>query len=264
MVASSTLQCRLFVAVGAVTFMVACAGDPPPAPFPPPVTVVVQLPEDAGPASVPIAVEQPDASTSTATPTVASGGGEPDPERIENAPRHRAKVLGGPARTSKLAPGNYACRIDAMYRFRACTVRKDEAGFTWIDMPESLLGLTAVVYDEGGSLVLDGTSASPRPFGCFACQERCSTDPSSCVCQELMPGASRECLLEPLTARLTKSGGVWRGNMRHVAYFNHYEGTGNDRHVTSWDKNPRTYLVEIAPVSALAPKLVDCKKERCL
>jgi hypothetical protein len=168
--------------------------------------------------------------------------------------------------SSKLAPGAYACRIDAGYKLRPCTVRKDEKGFTWVDMPGSLLGLTAVVRDDGASIVLDGTSADPRPSGCFSCQERCSTDPSSCVCQDLMSGATRECLLQPLTARLTKSGAIWRGTMRHIGYFNHYEGSGQDRHVTAWDTRASTFVVEIAPPSALAPTRPtkeNCKTMEC-
>lgn len=231
--------------VGAV--MIACGGGGSvrPAPAPVAVAVVEALPADGGAAPA-VAAEPP--AEPVASPSTAS---DADPSRVEDAPRHRAKVLDGPARPSKLAPGAYACRIDAMYRFRGCTVRKDESGFTWIDMPDSLLGLSAVVYDDGASIVLDGTSASARPFGCFSCQERCTTDPSSCVCQELMPAASRECLLQPLTAKLTKSGAIWRGSMRHVLYFNHYEGNGKDRRVTSWDTSSNAYLVEIAPASML-------------
>ncbi len=251
------------VAALATGGVIACGGGAAavPAPSPAPVAVVVPVAEDSGATSSPVAVEPPTEGPPSAPASVA---GDSDAERIENAPRHRSKVLDGPPRPSKLAPGTYACRIDAMYRFRACTVRKDEKGFTWIDMPESLLGLTAVVYDDGASIVLDGTSATPRPFGCFACQERCTTDPASCVCKELMPAASRECLLQPLTGKLTKSGAIWRGNIRHVAYFNHYEGPGTDRHVTSWDKTARSFLVEIAPASALAPKPADCKKTQCI
>lgn len=256
--------CRALIVSIAAAVVIACGGGGSAASSSSPAAAPVVVPvEDGGATASPIAVEpEPPAAEPPATAPRAVG--ESDPDRIENAPRHRAKVLDGPARPSKLTPGGYACRIDAMYRFRACTVRKDEKGFTWIDMPSSLLGLTAVVYDDGASIVLDGASSYPRPHGCFACLERCVTDPSSCVCQELMPGASRECLLQPLTTKLTRSGAIWRGSIRYEAYFNHYEGTGNDRHVTSWEKRPSTFLVEIAPASALAPKPVDCRKTQCL
>ncbi len=169
----------------------------------------------------------------------------------ETLSRYRPKVLDGAARPSRLAPGRYACRIDAMYRFRPCEVTKDSTGFTRVAMPGSLLGFTGVVYDEGTSLIIDGTSADDRPFGCFGCQLRCTEQPGNCACVELMAGASRECLTQPLRARLTLAGATWRGSMSHANYRNHYEGAGDARHVTRWKVEKTLFLVEIAPESSL-------------
>lgn len=169
-------------------------------------------------------------------------------ERLEEtAKRHRSPVLDEPtARAARVAPGTYACRIDSMYKLRPCTVTKDEHGFTHIAMPGSLLGFEGVLYDDGAAMILDGTSADRRPFGCFSCDENCS-EPGSCVCTELPPEASRECLGLPLTARLTKVGATWRGTFTHVSYSNHYEGSGAERRVTSFDTEKQKFVVEIAP-----------------
>lgn len=138
-----------------------------------------------------------------------------------------------------------------MYRFRPCFVSKDSEGFTWLAMPGSLLRFLGVVYDQGATLVVDGTSDDSRPFGCFSCQERCTENPGECVCVELLPGASRECLAQRLTAGLTRANGTWRGWMNHAGYFNHFEGVGEARHVTRWDVRRQSFLVEMAPESSL-------------
>lgn len=169
-------------------------------------------------------------------------------DRLEtSAPRHRAKVLDGQARPSKITPGSYMCRVDAMYKLRPCTVTRDEKGFSWLTTPGSLLELKGVLYDDGNAVIFEGATGEPRPFGCFSCDERCTDDPTSCVCQELMPDASRECLAQPLKVRLTRKGQGWSGTLAYKTYFNHYEGKGADRHVTGWDPSPNTFVVEIMP-----------------
>lgn len=233
---------------------VACAAAPsaessPPA-APPRLTTTLPVAATADAA----VVSEP--ASATAVP-VATGAPSTEERRralsFPDAPRHRSSVLGGPPKPSKLAPGAYACRTGAEYRLRPCTVTKDDAGFTWIEMPSSLIGFRAVVYDEGASLVLDGASRDERPFGCFGCDERCSLEPGSCMCQEMLPGASRECLAQPITVKLQKSGPVWRGTLKYMTYLNSYEGTGDARHVSGWTRDEVKLVVEIAPANAAAP-----------
>lgn len=248
----TSLRLRAFTSAAALFALGACAA---PAASPPP-----RAPEPIAP----VAVTVPPSEDGGAAPTLAGERPEEPKEpsaveapvaRTESAwrtwPRHRSTVLSGSPRKARLAPGDYACRTGAEYRFRPCTVQQDSEGFTWVDMPGSLLGLRAVIYDEGGALVVDGASADERPFGCFSCQERCSRDPSSCGCVELMEGGIRECLLRPITTKLARRGDVWSGTLQYATYFNHYEGTGADRRVTGWDPHMITLLVEIAPKSAL-------------
>ncbi|AKV00619.1 hypothetical protein AKJ09_07282 [Labilithrix luteola] len=239
-----------------VASLIACGGpaaDVPPSSSPaaPSSTVEVTAPSSSASVAEPVA----DAGVEAARPS-----SKPEPSAVaeteqklaigRTAPRHHAKVLDGAPRPSKLAPGNYMCRIDAMYKLRPCTVTRDERGFTWLETPDSLLGLKGVIYDEGGGLVFDGTTAEERPFGCFSCQEHCTTDPASCACVELLPDASRECLARPIVARLTKKGSSWVGSLPYKTYYNHYEGEGAARHVTSWDTKDHTFLVEVAPAPA--------------
>jgi len=117
-----------------------------------------------------------------------------------------------------------------------------------------LLGLEGVVYDDGQALVIDGTSGDRRPFGCFACQERCAEQPGSCFCMELRPDASRACLAQPYTVRLVKSGAVWRGSIAILTYANRYEGSVEARRVVGHDTTKQTFVVEIAPPSSLPTK----------
>jgi hypothetical protein len=226
---------------------------------------------NAAPSPTTIAVTSPSTGNSAAiiAPEVADAG-QPDEGRVARepaempmaraepplevtAPRHRSKVLDGPARSSKLAPGDYMCRVDAMYKLRPCTVTRDERGFIWLDAPGGLVHLKGVLYDDAAGVVFDGASGDARPFGCFSCQERCAAQPSSCACQELMPDASRECLARPLTVRLSRKGQSYVGTLPYTTYFNHYEGNGDARHVTGWDPHPNAFLVEITPAPRSAP-----------
>lgn len=178
------------------------------------------------------------------------------PESRENidyvAKRHRSPILDGEPRAARLSPGTYACRIDAMYKFRPCEITKDARGFTNIAMPGALVELQGVLYDDGPAIVIDGTSGDRRPFGCVSCDDLCTTTASSCVhCTELMRKGARECLEQPLTTRLTRVGAIWRGQLSIFTYSGHYEGVGSMRLVTSFDKDKQSFLVEIAPASSL-------------
>jgi len=205
-------------------------------------------PVDARPVAVTDGA-QPDASTDL--PIAKS---EPRERVEETAKRHRSPILDGAPRATRLPPGTYGCRSDAGYKYRPCTIAKDPSGFTHITMPGSLINLVGVLYDDGPALVIDGTNGDLRPFGCFICQERCSDEPGSCYCTEIHPDASRECLGQPLTVRLTKVGAIWRGTLSLVHYSNHYEGTGADRRPKGWDKERQSFVVEIAPESLIPKK----------
>lgn len=248
----SPLRARALPSLAAVLAIAACNGSsasPPPRAPQPVASVAVTVPPSEDGGAAPSLGSDP--ATTDEEPRASEAPVARSVEAWRTWPRHRSTVLGGPPKPARLAPGDYACRTGAEYRYRPCTVQKDGAGFTWVDMPGSLLGLRAVVYDEGASLVVDGASADERPFGCFSCQERCTRDPSSCGCVELMDEAIRECLLRPIRTRLAKRGSVWTGTLQYATYVNRYEGSGAERHVTGWDPHMITLLVEIAPKSAL-------------
>ncbi len=216
--------------------------------------------EPAAPKSVDVVVPSSvDASApsseapSSEAPADASASTEaaPSPREAEplerTAPRHRSKRLDEAPRPSKIAAGDYVCRIDAGYKLRPCSVTVDERGFTWLEIPSGLIPVKGVLSDEGNAVVFDGAPTEERPFGCFSCQERCTKEPGTCMCQELLPDASRECLARPVVVRLTKKGQGYTGWLDYVTYFNRYEGTGDERHVAGWDPQRNRFLFEIQP-----------------
>jgi hypothetical protein len=95
----------------------------------------------------------------------------------------------------------------------------DEHGRTILTIPHALLGLEGVLTDQGQWTHFDGIKTRDRPFGCFACDERCTTNPESCACQELPRVASAQCLLEPVRFRFRKEDGQWRGRIEHHHYY---------------------------------------------
>lgn len=252
------------------TSIASCAASTSEAPA---VAVAPGAASSDGPPSVSAAAATPRAAdrAHAPAPVVDAGPAAPlersmtDDERrraisFPEAPRHRSSVLAGPARPSKLKPGNYACRTGAEYRLRPCAAYKDDAGFTWLEMPSSLIGFKAVAYDEGASLVLEGTSMDERPFGCFGCDERCTLEPGTCACQEMLPAGSRECLAQPSVVKLTASGGGWRGTLEYGSYFNRYEGAGAERHVAGWTREVVKLLVEVVPANRAAPPATGSKR----
>lgn len=227
-----------------IPWLIAVAGCAASKPSEPAAPAAVDVVPSAVDASAPDDAPAPDASAEAPEAGAAPSQAEPLERSV---PRHRSKSLDGAPRTSKLAPGNYVCRIDATYKFRPCSVTLDERGFTWLDVPSGLLAVKGVLSDEGNAVVFDGAPTEERPFGCFACQERCTTSPGSCVCQELLPDASRACLAQPVVVRLTKKGRGYTGWLDYTTYFNRYEGTGDARHVAGWDPQPNRFLFEIQP-----------------
>jgi len=137
---------RAVVALVPLAILSGCGGrdgEPPSSPAPYTVATVPAQPPQPEAAPKEKAPEAPRAEAPLAAPSPA-------------APvRHRSAVLGGAARPSRLPPGDYACRTGAEYNYRPCSITRDEKGFTWIDMPASLIAFRGVVYDEGARLVLD-------------------------------------------------------------------------------------------------------------
>lgn len=203
------------------------------------------------PSSVDASAPSSEAPSSDAPSASAPTEAAPPPQEAEplerTAPRHRSKRLDEAPRPSKIAAGDYVCRIDAGYKLRPCSVTVDERGFTWLEIPSGLIPVKGVLSDEGNAVVFDGAPTEERPFGCFSCQERCTKEPGTCMCQELLPDASRECLARPVVVRLTKKGQGYTGWLDYVTYFNRYEGTGDERHVAGWDPQRNRFLFEIQP-----------------
>jgi hypothetical protein len=77
-------------------------------------------------------------------------------------------------------------------------------------MPRSALGFRGVVYDEGSTIVLDGSSALDRPFGCYRGQFDAPV--------ELEPEASQECVQQSLTTTLERQGDTWSGTLTFLVY----------------------------------------------
>lgn len=66
--------------------------------------------------------------------------------------RHRPAALDEPAKRAGIKPGPYACRVDAMYKMRDCTVERDADGRTWLTVHEgNLIGMKGLLWDEGAA-----------------------------------------------------------------------------------------------------------------
>lgn len=162
------------------------------------------------------------------------------------APRHRPALLGEPARPSRVAPGEYQCAVSREYRLRSCRVEKDDTGRTLLTIDEgNLIAARGVLWDDGAVVRFEGWLTEQRPFGCFACQERCFVEPAGCACVELATEASRRCLGQPMRAELRGAGGAWRGQLHHEHYWNRYEGEGAARHVAGWETTAERYELRL-------------------
>lgn len=99
---------RLTVLVALALVASSCAAPKAAEPVAPKTLDIQPLPADA---SAALSVEPKADEPRVAESELAT---QPEPEPIEKtAPRHRSKLLDGAARPSKLAAGNYACRIGA-------------------------------------------------------------------------------------------------------------------------------------------------------
>jgi hypothetical protein len=86
----------------------------------------------------------------------------PAPEPSLRDGHYHPPILDGAPRPSSIRPGNYACKIDLMYKLRDCRVWKDDKGHTRLEFgPDNLLQLEGVLYDDGPVVRFEGW-AEPR------------------------------------------------------------------------------------------------------
>jgi hypothetical protein len=170
--------------------------------------------------------------------------------------RHRSVVLEGTPRPARLAPGDYACLLVDDF-FKPCAVATDADGFTWIDAPRSALGLRGVAFDDGPTLVIEGSSSHERPFGCY----RTRFD----VPEELEPEASRECVEQPMVLTLVERDGTWSGTLPYAVYKKRLAPAPPSSAPTAvprpnvaapgWTVRRETFRVVIGPASMVGTRL---------
>jgi hypothetical protein len=162
--------------------------------------------------------------------------------------RYRPRLLDEAPAKASIAPGEYRCKISREYKLRPCTVRVDDGGHTILSMPDALIALEGVVYDEDDVLHFDGWPTEERPFGCFSCAPHCAVNPTSCACVELQPAASAHCIAQPIAFDLRRRGDGWAGTMRYATYSNRYEGDVPARRSTGYTFEVDELIVEVRPV----------------
>jgi hypothetical protein len=159
--------------------------------------------------------------------------------------RYRPTLLDQAPAKASIQPGEYLCKISREYKLRPCSVTIDAAGHTILQAPLGLIAIEGVLYDEGEELRFDGWPMEPRPFGCFSCDERCTIDPSSCVCTELPAAASAHCVAQPITFSLKRGKAGWKGSLRWGSYYSRYEGAPPGRRQVGYEIEPLTMIVEL-------------------
>lgn len=166
-------------------------------------------------------------------------------ETLRDAPRHRPEALSQAPRPTRIEPGIYQCRISKEYRLRDCKVERDAAGHVMLTMPAAMIAVRGVLWDEGDVTKFAGWTTAERPFGCFACQERCAAAPHECACIEHPIEASRECLAQPVRFELRGGPKRWRGVLEYRTYFNDYKGEGAERRVVGYGSDLERLEVEL-------------------
>lgn len=113
-----------------------------------------------------------------------------------------------------LPPGEYACRVSSEYKEKPCTVELKDGRLTLVAKQGGLFGFEGTVEKQEPFVLVKAHHTDRRPFGCYTCAERCSQVPGSCMCKELPPEASRECLAQPLYIVLRPAGrNAWSGSV---------------------------------------------------
>lgn len=182
-------------------------------------------------------------------PELAPAITRPPPVVVADEPlRYRPRLLDEAPAPAAIAPGDYRCKVSREYKLRPCTVRVDERGHTRLTIPEALIALEGVVYDEGRGLRFDGWPTEARPFGCFTCDERCTVDPSSCACTELPPAASAHCLAQPVAIDFKADGKGWKGTLRWGIYYSRYQGDLPGRRPVGYEIRTEDLVVELRPL----------------
>lgn len=116
------------------------------------------------------------------------------------------------AHVPTLTPGAYTCRVSSEYKPRPCAVELRDGKPTLVAKEAGLFGFEGTLEVQSPFTLVKARHTDRRPFGCFACAERCAESPASCKCKELPPAASQECLVQPLHVVLRPSGhGTWTG-----------------------------------------------------
>lgn len=231
---------------GAALVLAACAGAAPrpvePAPPPAVASSPAVAPKPAEPATI--------ATGGAPAPVDTAPDRQPDPAAdraaelaaLDQAPRFHPALLDEPARPSRIKPGRYKCKVSREYKLRGCRVSMDEAGRTLLEIEDgNLVEAKGVLFNDGSAVRFEGWLSGKRPFGCFACQDRCFLDPGQCACSPLPPEASRACLAQPVRIELSGAGSRWHGPLVYEHYVNRYEGSGPDRHVTGFTTERQSY-----------------------
>lgn len=127
-----------------------------------------------------------------------------------------------------LLAGSYECKVSKDYAFRACSVEVRD-GLSYLKMPGDvgfLVGLEGFLYptEDKGTVYFETTlRTDSRPWGCFNCAERCTTDPASCECKEIPVEATKECLASQVQVLLKGKGGTWTGMLPYKIFGWRYE-----------------------------------------
>ncbi len=211
--------------------------------------IKAQAERDAEEIVAAMAAVQEESKPSPAEPTIAIKTTKIDPPEVQ---RYRPRLLDETPATSSIIAGDYLCRISKEYKLRPCTVRVDARGHTRLSVPQGLVAIEGVLYDDSGTVRFDGWPTEAYPFGCFSCAPKCAQDPSSCECHELNPAASAHCLAQPITFDLKPQSKGWRGTMRYNLYYNRYEGTPPDRRITGYEIEPQSFVIQIQLVNPRA------------
>jgi hypothetical protein len=98
----------------------------------------------------------------------------PPPEPSMADGHYFPPALRGPPRPSRIQPGQYACKVDLMYKLRDCWVQQDAAGHTLLEFaPDNLVGLRGVLYDDGPVVRFEGwVTESSNIIGCRGCEKQ--------------------------------------------------------------------------------------------
>lgn len=115
---------------------------------------------------------------------------------------HTPVRLSGSPSPSRIQPGEYECKITALYKLRRCSVEVNEAGHTMLEFDkDNLLGLRGVLYDDGSVVRFEGWLTEAGSLGCA------------------------NCAAQPLHAVFRGNGGNWQGLLLYRGHYDPYVPT---------------------------------------